>query len=341
MRNFCRKHKKLFSAVVIAFAFAAAAGVTFGIMVKPYAVYTDGTKVEDPYIVSADGKELFIVEDEETAEKVIRRVMKNYVPEGGDLDRIHIEEELKIEDKTLFVGVEPPQVLTEDEAVQKVLAENETDKPMMHVTTTAMVDDVEPVEPEVVYEKTDELFEGNTELKTEGTDGKMIVTSEVTMTNGEESAKEPVKEKIIQEPENTVISLGTAARPADTAWQDYSGETIWSADGQKLVNYGRQFVGNPYRYGGTSLTNGADCSGFIYSVYRHFGYNVPRMGFYSMGKGVCLAEAKPGDIVYYPGHYAMYAGNGQIVHAYNSRAGICVSSVHAPGRILTIRRFVE
>ena len=100
-------------------------------------------------------------------------------------------------------------------------------------------------------------------------------------------------------------------------------------------------MGNPYRYGGTSLTNGADCSGFIYSVYRHFGYNVPRMGFYSMGKGVCLAEAKPGDIVYYPGHYAMYAGNGQIVHAYNSRAGICVSSVHAPGRILTIRRFVE
>ena len=86
MRNFCRKHKKLFSAVVIAFAFAAAAGVTFGIMVKPYAVYADGTKVEDPYIVSADGKELFIVEDEETAEKVIRRVMKNYVPEGGDLD---------------------------------------------------------------------------------------------------------------------------------------------------------------------------------------------------------------------------------------------------------------
>ena len=52
-------------------------------------------------------------------------------------------------------------------------------------------------------------------------------------------------------------------------------------------------------------------------------------------------EAKPGDVVYYPGHYAMYAGNGQIVHAYNSRAGICVSSVHAPGRILTIRRFVE
>ena len=109
----------------------------------------------------------------------------------------------------------------------------------------------------------------------------------------------------------------------------------------KMVNYGLQFVGNRYKYGGTSLTNGTDCSGFIYSVYRHFGYNVPRLGFYKMGKGVCLDEAKPGDVVYYPGHYAMYAGDGKIVHAYNSRAGICVSNVHAPGRILTIRSFVD
>jgi cell wall-associated NlpC family hydrolase len=137
------------------------------------------------------------------------------------------------------------------------------------------------------------------------------------------------------------IYLGTKSRPADTAWQDYSGAVFGDTNGIEMVNYGMQFVGNPYRYGGTSLTNGTDCSGFIYSVYRHFGYNVPRLGFYKMGKGVCLAEAKPGDVVYYPGHYAMYAGDGKIVHAYNSRRGICVTSVHAPGRILTIRRFVE
>ena len=65
------------------------------------------------------------------------------------------------------------------------------------------------------------------------------------------------------------------------------------------------------------------------------------MGIYRVGRGVSLAEAKPGDVVYYPGHYAMYAGNGKIIHAYNSRVGIVESNVHAPGTILSVRRIVE
>lgn len=341
MKKFYKKHRKLCTAVAIAFVFTVAAAFAFNQLVKPYAVYADGTKVEDPSIVSADGKEIFLVENAETAEKVIRDVMKNYVPEDGDLNSIEVEEELKIEDKTLFVGVTPPTVMTEEEAVEHVLAQNETEEPAMHVTTTSNVDVPEKILPETVYEKTDTLFEGNIELKSKGEDGEKLVTNEVRMVNGEETAAEPVKEKITAKAVDTVMYIGTAARPADTAWQDYSGEVIGVDDGSKMTEFGLQFVGNPYKWGGTSLTNGCDCSGFIYAIYQHFGYNVPRMGFYKMGKGVCLAEAKPGDVVYYPGHYAMYMGNGQIVHAYNSRAGICVSSVHAPGRILTIRRFVE
>lgn len=319
----------------------ACAGVGFNLLVKPYAVYADGTRVDDPKVVTVDGKEAFIVEDEATAKKVIRKVMKSYVPEGGDLNSIKLEEEVKLKDKTLFLGVKPPTVLTEEEAVEAVLEKNDTDNPMMHVTTTASVDVTEAVEPEVTYEKTDELFEGNTELKSMGTEGEKIVTNEVTSINGDEDSVEEIDEEITKAPVDTVVYLGTASRPNDTAWHDYSGETFGTMNGVDLVNYGKQFVGNPYKYGGTSLTNGADCSGFIYAVYRHFGYNVPRLGFCDMGKGVCLAEAKPGDVVYYPGHYAMYAGDGKIVHAYNSRAGICVSNVHAPGKILTIRRFVE
>ncbi len=334
-------YKKMYIALLIALAFVVAAGLVFNQLVKPYAVYADGTKVEDPCIVSADGKELFIVENEEIASKVIRDVMESYVAEDGDLDSIQIDEQLKIEDKTLFVGVKPPTVLTEEEAVAKVLEDNASESPKMHVMTKTDVDITEKVEPETVYEKTDELYSGNMELKAEGAEGEKIVTNEVTLVNGEETDSEPVAEKVTQEPVDKVIYLGTKSRPADTAWHDYSGSPFGEADGMEMVNYGMQFVGNPYRYGGTSLTHGTDCSGFIYSVYRHFGYSVPRLGFYKMGKGVCLAEAKPGDVVYYPGHYAMYAGDGKIVHAYNSRRGICVTSVHAPGRILTIRRFVE
>ena len=341
MVEFYSRHRGLLTAVIIAFAFVIAAGIAFNILVKPYAVFADGTKVEDPYLISADGKELVLVKDEETAEKVVRDVMENYVPEDGDIDSIKIEEEMKIEDKTLFLGVKPPVVMTEKEAVETIVASNETEEPMMHVTTESKVDVEEVVKPKVVYEKTDELFEGNTELKSEGEDGAKIVTNEVTMVNGEEESAKPVAEEITEEPVDTVMYLGTKERPHDTAWADYSGSVLGEDNGLRMVNYGLQFVGNPYKYGGTSLTHGTDCSGFIYSVYRHCGYNVPRMGFYKMGKGVCLAEAKPGDVVYYPGHYAMYMGNGKIVHAYNSRAGITTSSVHAPGKILTIRRFVE
>ena len=336
-----REYKKMYIAIFIALAFAVAGAIVFNLIVKPYAVYADGTKVEDPCIVSADGKELFIVETPEIAENVIRSVMENYVAEDGDLDSIQIDEQLKIEDKTLFVGVKPPRVLTEEEAVNKVLASNETESPMMHVTTKTDVDIEEVVEPETVYEETDDLYSGNTALKNEGEAGAKIVTNEVTLVNGEETDSEPVAEKVTDNPVDRVVYLGTKSRPADTAWQDYSGEIIGEDDGTKMVNFGLQFLGNPYRYGGTSLTHGTDCSGFIYSVYRHFGYNVPRLGFYKMGKGVCLDEAKAGDVVYYPGHYAMYMGDGKIVHAYNSRVGIVVSNVHAPGRILTIRRFVD
>ena len=336
-----REYKKMYIALLIALAFAIAGAIVFNMIVKPYAVYADGTRVDDPCIVSADGQELFIVENEEIASNVIRDVMKSYVAEDGDLDTIQIEEQLKIEDKTLFVGVKPPIVLTEEEAVAKVLEDNASDEPKMHVTTKTDVDVTETVEPETVYEKTDDLFDGNKELKSEGEAGEKIVTNEVTIVNGEETDSEPVAEEITQKPVDRVIYLGTKSRPADTAWRDYSGSAFGETNGNEIVNFGLQFVGNPYRYGGTSLTHGTDCSGFIYSVYRHFGYNVPRLGFYKMGKGVCLAEAKPGDVVYYPGHYAMYMGDGKIVHAYNHRAGICVSSVHAPGRILTIRRFVE
>ncbi len=336
-----RLYKKMYITLLVALAFVIAGAMVFNQLVKPYAVYADGTRVDDPCIVSADGKELFIVENPEIASDVIRVVMKSYVAEDGDLDSIQIDEQLKIEDKTLFVGVKPPTVLTKEEAVAKVLAANDTESPMMHVTTKTDVDVTEVVEPETVYEKTDDLYAGNKELKSEGAEGEKIVTNEVTLVNGEETDSEAVAEKITQDPVDRVIYLGTASRPADTAWRDYSGSAFGEANGIEMVNYGMQFVGNPYRYGGTSLTHGTDCSGFIYSVYRHFGYNVPRLGFYKMGKGVCLAEAKPGDVVYYPGHYAMYAGDGKIVHAYNSRRGICVTSVHAPGRILTIRRFVE
>ena len=96
------------------------------------------------------------------------------------------------------------------------------------------------------------------------------------------------------------------------------------------------------RMGGTSLTNGADCSGFIMSVYAHFGYDLPHSSsaLRGVGRGVSYAEAQPGDIICYSGHVAIYIGGGAIVHASNERDGIKISSNAAYTTILAVRRVV-
>jgi len=99
--------------------------------------------------------------------------------------------------------------------------------------------------------------------------------------------------------------------------------------GADVANFALQFVGNPYVYGGTSLTNGADCSGFVLAVYAQFGVSLPHSATAdrSMGSPVGgLEEAQPGDLVCYSGHVGIYIGNGQIVHASTPRTGIKISS---------------
>ena len=110
-----------------------------------------------------------------------------------------------------------------------------------------------------------------------------------------------------------------------------------------MISYARQFVGNPYRWGGTSLTNGADCSGFVLSVYAKYGVGLPHSSsaMRGVGTGVSVKDMKPGDIVCYRGHVALYAGNGRIVHAANSRKGIIESDINYSGNVVAVRRIFK
>ena len=113
-----------------------------------------------------------------------------------------------------------------------------------------------------------------------------------------------------------------------------------SGRGSSVASYACQFVGNPYVYGGSSLTNGTDCSGFVMSVYANYGVGLPHSSGALRGVGSNvggLANAQPGDIVCYSGHVAIYIGNGQIVHASTEKTGIKISNADYK-QVLSVRR---
>ena len=138
-----------------------------------------------------------------------------------------------------------------------------------------------------------------------------------------------------------------AKKKAQTQASVSSSYKATNVNGQAVVNYALQFVGNPYVHGGTSLTNGADCSGFTQSVYKHFGINLPRnaVAQASVGKYVSINNIQPGDLVFYSGnggksitHVAIYVGNNKIIHARTPAKGIGVTPLTGGMVLMTIRR---
>lgn len=157
----------------------------------------------------------------------------------------------------------------------------------------------------------------------------------------EEEAKKAQEEALKKQNESGGSDGGGSTASSGNSYASASSYSGSGSKGQQIANYACQFIGNPYVPGGTSLTQGADCSGFVWRVYKDFGYTVPRTsyGCRSAGRGVSYAEAQPGDIICYAGHVGLYIGNGQIVHASTQKTGIKITNATYK-EILTVRRIV-
>ena len=167
----------------------------------------------------------------------------------------------------------------------------------------------------------------------------VLHTEFVQAESKEEEAARLAKEAEERRRAHEAAAAKAASSSGSSTTQTYavSGD---SEMGSAVAQYALQFVGNPYVYGGSSLTNGTDCSGFVMSVYANFGVSLPHSSAADRSQGAAvdgLGNAQPGDIICYSGHVGLYIGNGQIVHASNERTGIIVSNADYR-QILAVRR---
>lgn len=279
-------------------------------------------------------------------------VFKDYVNTRVEFDHAvtNSEEEQKAAEESKR-REEAEKALQELEEAKKEASKETKEKETTARETVKAPETVKPKETEKKKEttkasETETSFNGTIEQNPDGSPRETTKASETEKPKETEKEKETTKAAETEKPKETQkpSSDKTSGGPGGSKNPGSSSSGVEKATRTAVVAYAKQFLGNPYVYGGTSLTKGADCSGFTQAVYAHFGISTGRSSRdqAARGKEISVSEAQPGDLLFYASgsyinHVAMYIGGGQIIHSSNPKTGICIapSNYRTPCKAVT------
>ncbi len=297
----------------------------------------DWYKIKSGTVEGYIKSDYFVTGDE--AEQVAREIGRNFaeVSEGG----LRLREEPNTESNvidTLWEGDTYTVIGEEDDFIQLSLGKDDEGNDVTgyvsqdYVRTYVEFDEAISLEEEQAMQAEQERLAEEARAAEEA-----LERAETEAETSAAEAEEDYTPSYDDEEDYTEAPPATEAPSYDEP--DESDEVVADATRSAVVAYAKQFVGNPYVYGGTSLTNGADCSGFTQSVYAHFGISLSRTSRAQAndGRRISVSELQPGDLIFYASggsiyHVAMYIGGGQIIHAADEAHGICIGSLNT-GRV--------
>lgn len=295
---------------------------------------------EDYWQLKVSDRLVGTVKTEKEANKILASLEKTYVESGAKDVKVNLKPHIEL--KHNYYGHMDKKPNVSDEKKIRKEFNSLTEENLLKVKTTQVLTKVKKVKHKVIKKTDSNVLLNTTVEKSSGSDGKKLVTIKQISTNDKVDNTEVVKTAMSEKCKDKVVLAGTAVKSASKGTASSSlGEEYSKKSGKAVANFALKFVGNPYKYGGESLTKGADCSGFVMAVYKHFGVLLPHGSIADqyLGKGVSLSEARPGDLICYGSHIGIYIGNNKLVHAMDEEHGITVSRIGYNGKtITTVRR---